>query len=248
MSKMPDSRWLTPALVGHLVELRRRLLLSVGFCVVIFVVLIPWSDEIFRFLAKPLESVMPPGDHLIAIHVSTPFVVPFQLTLLVTLLLCMPVILYELWAFVAPALYRWERRFARTLLVSAVLLFYIGIAFAYFVIFPMAFRFFVSVAPMGVAVMTDIRNYLSFCLHLALAFGISFEMPIVIVLLVSLRLVREETLRKQRRYVFLICFIIAAFLTPPDALSMTLLGLPMYGLYELGLILVRHLDSERARA
>jgi sec-independent protein translocase protein TatC len=234
--------------VGHLVELRRRLLFSVGFCVVIFVVLIPWSDAIFRFLAKPLESVMPPGDHLIAIHVSTPFVVPFQLTLLVTLLLCMPVILYELWAFVAPALYRWERRFARTLLVSAVLLFYVGIAFAYFVIFPMAFSFFVSVAPMGVAVMTDIRNYLSFCLHLALAFGISFEMPVVIVLLVSLRLVREETLRKQRRYVFLICFIIAAFLTPPDALSMTLLGLPMYGLYELGLILVRHLDPERARA
>ncbi len=248
MSKVPEPRWLTPALVGHLVELRRRLLFSVGFCVVVFVALIPWSDEIFRFLARPLELVMPPGDHLIAIHVSTPFVVPFQLTLLVTLLLCMPVILYELWAFVTPALYRWERRFARTLLVSAVMLFYVGIAFAYFVIFPMAFHFFVSVAPTGVAVMTDIRNYLSFCLHLALAFGISFEMPVVIVLLVSLHLVKVETLRKQRRYVFLICFIIAAFLTPPDALSMTLLGLPMYGLYELGLILVRHLVPEHARA
>ncbi|EQD31789.1 twin-arginine protein translocation system subunit TatC [mine drainage metagenome] len=241
MTEGREAKWLSPALVAYLVELRRRLLISAAVFVAAFLALLPWANPLFGWLAHPLLAALPPGGHLIAIHVTTTFVVPFKLTLLVALLVCMPVLLYELWAFVAPALYRKERRFVRTLMVVSIALFYVGIAFAYFVIFPMAFHFFASVAPRGVAMTTDIQNYLNFCLHLMLAFGISFEMPVVIVLLVFTSLIQEATLRRNRRYVFLICFIIAAFLTPPDALSMTLLGLPMYGLYELGLVLVRWL-------
>lgn len=241
MSEARSTKWLSPRFVAYLVELRRRLLISAAALVVAFFVLLPWANPLFDWLTHPLLAALPPGGHLIAIHVTTTFVVPFKLTLLVALLLCMPVFLYELWAFVAPALYRRERRFVRTLLLASILLFYAGVAFTYFVIFPLAFHFFASVTPAGVAMTTDIRNYLNFCLHLMLAFGISFEMPVAIVLLTFTGLVREATLRRHRRYMFLICFIIAAFLTPPDALSMTLLGLPMYGLYELGLLLVRWL-------
>ena len=241
MNEARESKWFSPTLIAYLVELRRRLLISAAVFAVVFLALLPWANPLFDWLTLPLVDALPPGGHLIAIHVTTTFVVPFKLTLLVALLGCMPVFLYELWAFVAPALYRRERRFARVLLVAGIALFYAGVVFAYFVIFPMAFHFFASVTPRGVAMTTDIQNYLGFCLHLMLAFGVAFEMPVVIVLLVFTGLMQEATLRHNRRYVFLICFIIAAFLTPPDALSMTLLGLPMYGLYELGLVLVKWL-------
>ena len=227
------------SIVSHLIELRSRLLRSIAVVLAIFVVLTPFAEELFTWLATPLLSKLPENTSMIATQVASPFLTPFKLTLFAAVFLAMPVILYQIWAFVAPGLYKQERRFAVPLLASSVLLFYVGIAFAYYIVFPLMFGFFTAVTPAGVAVMTDIGHYLDFVLTLFFAFGIAFEVPIATVLLVSVGLTTPAQLAKHRAYVFLGAFIVGMVLTPPDVVSQTLLALPVYLLYEAGIVLAR---------
>jgi sec-independent protein translocase protein TatC len=232
-------------LISHLIELRQRLLKAV---VAVFLCFIPcaiFSDKLFTLVALPLIKKMPEGTSMIATSLISPFMAPLKLALFVALFIAMPYVLFQVWAFVAPGLYKREKRFAIPLMVSSILLFYAGVAFAYFVVFPLMFAFLTTTAPTGVQVMTDITNYLDFVLLLFFAFGIAFEMPVATVLLASTGLVRVETMAKNRGYVLLGIFVIAAFLTPPDALSQTAMAVPMWLLYEVGIILSRVLLRER---
>jgi sec-independent protein translocase protein TatC len=232
-------------LISHLIELRQRLLKAV---VAVFLCFIPcaiFSDKLFTLVALPLIEKMPEGTSMIATSLISPFMAPLKLALFVALFIAMPYVLFQVWAFVAPGLYKREKRFAVPLVVSSILLFYAGVAFAYFVVFPLMFSFLTTTAPTGVQVMTDITNYLDFVLLLFFAFGIAFEMPVATVLLAATGLVRVETMAKNRGYVLLGIFVIAAFLTPPDALSQTAMAVPMWLLYEVGIILSRLLLRER---
>lgn len=232
-------------LISHLIELRQRLLKAV---VAVFLCFIPcaiFSDRLFTWVALPLIKKMPEGTSMIATSLISPFMAPLKLALFVALFIAMPYVLFQVWAFVAPGLYKREKRFAIPLMVSSILLFYAGVAFAYFVVFPLMFAFLTTTAPTGVQVMTDITNYLDFVLLLFFAFGIAFEMPVATVLLAATGLVRVETMAKNRGYVLLGIFVIAAFLTPPDALSQTAMAVPMWLLYEVGIILSRILLRER---
>jgi sec-independent protein translocase protein TatC len=232
-------------LISHLIELRQRLLRAV---IAVFVCFIPcaiFSDKLFTFVAMPLIAKMPVGTSMIATSLISPFMAPLKLALFVAVFVAMPYVLYQAWAFVAPGLYKREKRFAVPLVVSSIVLFYAGVAFAYFVVFPLMFAFLTTTAPTGVQVMTDISNYLDFVLLLFFAFGIAFEMPVATVLLAATGLVRVETMTKNRGYVILGIFVIAAFLTPPDALSQTAMALPMWLLYEVGIFLSRILLRER---
>jgi sec-independent protein translocase protein TatC len=232
-------------LISHLIELRQRLLRAV---IAVFVCFIPcaiFSDKLFTFVAMPLIKKMPVGTSMIATSLISPFMAPLKLALFVAVFIAMPYVLYQAWAFVAPGLYKREKRFAVPLVVSSIVLFYAGVAFAYFVVFPLMFAFLTTTAPTGVQVMTDISNYLDFVLLLFFAFGIAFEMPVATVLLAATGLVRVETMTKNRGYVILGIFVIAAFLTPPDALSQTAMALPMWLLYEVGIFLSRILLRER---
>ncbi|MDX1561777.1 MAG: twin-arginine translocase subunit TatC [Gammaproteobacteria bacterium] len=232
-------------LISHLVELRQRLVRAVLAIFVIFIVLVPFSQEIFEFVSRPLQDALPENSSFIVTGVATPFLTPFKTTLFVALFAAMPVVLYQAWQFVAPGLYRRERRFAVPLVVSSILLFYAGVAFAYFVVFKLVFGFFVGVTPENVVNSPDIDQYLGFVLRLFFAFGLAFEVPIATFMLVWSRLVSIETLGKARAYVFLGAFIVGMFLTPPDVFSQTLLAIPIYLLYESGLILARLLLRER---
>lgn len=225
------------SLVSHLIDLRNRLLRASLAVLLVFVCLIPFSETIFSLVAKPLLRALPMGATMIATQVASPFLTPFKTTLWVAVFISMPVVIYHVWAFVAPGLYRREKRFAVPLVVSSILLFYCGVAFAYFVVFPLMFAFFNAVAPEGVAVMTDISNYLDFILVIFFAFGIAFEVPIATVMLVWSGLVRVEQLKANRAYVFLGAFVAGMILTPPDIISQTLLALPIYLLYEAGIIM-----------
>ena len=198
-----------------------------------------YMKELFTWLTGPLRAHLPEGSSLIATSVVAPFMTPFKLALLAAVFFAMPFILYQLWAFVAPGLYRKERRFALPMLVSSIVLFYAGAAFAYFVVFPVIFQFFVSTTPAGVSMMTDMTQYLDFVALLFFAFGLAFEIPVATVLLVRAGIVRVESLGKHRGYVLLGIFIIAAFLTPPDPVSQTMMALPMYALYEIGVLFAR---------
>jgi sec-independent protein translocase protein TatC len=232
-------------LISHLIELRQRLLKAV---VAVFLCFIPcaiFSDKLFTLVALPLIEKMPEGTSMIATSLISPFMAPLKLALFIALFIAMPYVLFQAWAFVAPGLYKREKRFAIPLVVSSILLFYAGVAFAYFVVFPLMFAFLTTTAPTGVQVMTDITNYLDFVLLLFFAFGIAFEMPVATVLLAATGLVRVETMAKNRGYVLLGIFVIAAFLTPPDALSQTAMAVPMWLLYEVGIILSRLLLRER---
>jgi sec-independent protein translocase protein TatC len=227
------------SLLSHLLELRDRLLKSVIATLVIALPCLYFADEIFTWLSQPLRDKLPEGARLIATSVVAPFMTPFKLALLAAVFFAMPVILYQVWAFIAPGLYRHERRFALPLFVSSVFLFYAGAAFAYFAVFPVVFNFFVMTTPEGVEMMTDITQYMDFAVLLFFAFGLAFEIPVATVLLVRTGLVRRETLAKNRGYVLLAIFIVAAFLTPPDPVSQTLMALPMYALYEGGVLMSR---------
>ncbi|MGH8243794.1 MAG: twin-arginine translocase subunit TatC [Steroidobacteraceae bacterium] len=227
------------SLLSHLLELRDRLLRALIATLVIALPCLYFADEIFTWLSAPLREKLPEGASLIATSVVAPFMTPFKLALLAAIFLAMPVILYQVWAFVAPGLYRHERRFALPLFVSSVILFYGGSAFAYFVVFPVIFNFFVMTTPAGVEMMTDITQYMDFAVLLFFAFGLAFEIPVATVLLVRTGLVKREALAKNRGYVLLAIFIIAAFLTPPDPVSQTLMALPMYALYEGGVLMSR---------
>jgi len=232
-------------LISHLIELRQRLLKSVIAIGIAFVPCAIYANDLFTLIATPLIKKMPQGASLIATSLVAPFMAPFKLALFVALFAAMPYVLYQAWAFVAPGLYKREKRFAVPLVVSSIVLFYGGAAFAYFVVFPLMFAFLTTTAPIGVQMMTDMTNYLDFVLLLFFAFGIAFEVPVAVVLLAATGLVRIETMTKNRGYVILGIFIIAAFLTPPDALSQTFMAGPMYLLYELGIILSRVLLKEK---
>ena len=235
-------------LLSHLVELRSRLLRMFMTVALVFLVLVPFSKQIFSFVATPLMRHLPDHSSMIATQVASPFLTPFKLTLMVAVFVAMPMVLYQLWAFVAPGLYRREKKFAFPLLASSIFLFYLGVSFAYYVVFPLVFGFLTSVAPEGVTVMTDINHYLDFIVALFFAFGLAFEVPIATVLLVWTGFVTPETLGSKRAYVFLGAFVIGMLLTPPDVISQTLLALPVYVLYEIGIIMSRMFSAPKDAA
>jgi len=241
-----DDRELT--FMEHLIELRGRLLKACLAVLVVLVFLLPFSRRLYTLLAAPLTAHLPEGSSMIAIDVASPFLTPFKLSLLLALIIAFPIVVYQLWAFVAPALYRHEKRLARPLLYSAVALFYLGCAFAYFVVFPLVFGFFTSVAPEGVSVMTDISRYLDFVITLFLAFGITFEVPIATIIMVATGVTTVEKLSKVRAYVVVGAFALGMLLTPPDVISQTLLALPMWLLFEVGLLMCRVLLPDKAEA
>jgi sec-independent protein translocase protein TatC len=232
-------------LISHLLELRTRLMRIAVSVVIVFVPLVFFANDLFTLVAKPLIDKLPEGTSLIATSVVAPFMTPLKLALVTAIFIAIPYILHQVWGFVSPGLYQREKRFAMPLLVSSILLFYAGVAFAYFVLFPIVFAFFASTTPEGVKMMTDISSYLDFTLLLFFAFGLAFEMPVATVLLVATGLVKVETLQKNRGYVLLGIFIVAAFLTPPDAISQTFMAVPMYFLYEVGILFSRMLVRNR---
>ncbi|MEN8204784.1 MAG: twin-arginine translocase subunit TatC [Pseudomonadota bacterium] len=221
-------------LLYHLIELRDRLLRVVLVVGVVFIALLPFSNTLFTLLSGPLMAHMPDDSSMIAIEVASPFLIPFKLTLFLALFISIPYVLYQLWSFVAPGLYKHERRLVYPLLVSSTVLFYAGAAFAYFVVFPLIFAFFTSTAPEGVSVMTDISRYLDFVLTLFFAFGVAFEVPIFTILLVWTGVATQEGLREKRPYIIVGAFVIGMLLTPPDIISQTLLAVPVLLLFELG--------------
>ena len=226
-------------IVEHLMELRSRLLRVLATVLVFVLALAPFADRLYTLLATPLIERLPKGAMMIATQVASPFFTPFKLVLVVAIFLAMPVALHQLWAFIAPGLYRHERRLALPLLVSSTLLFYAGVAFAYFVVFPLMFAFFTRIAPEGVTIMTDISHFLDFVLTVFFAFGLAFEVPVAIILLVWAGLVTPNQLTGKRPYVIVGAFAVGAVLTPPDVFSQTLLAVPMWLLFELGVVLAR---------
>lgn len=223
-------------LISHLIELRARLLKSIVFVVVIFFGLYYFSNDLYSLISEPLRSFLPEGSTMIATDVAAPFFTPFKLTLMTAVFLGMPYMLYQLWSFIAPALYENEKRLAIPLLLSSILLFYLGMAFAYFVVFPLVFGFFTSTGPEGVAMMTDISSYLDFVLKLFFAFGLAFEIPIATILVVAAGITTTTDLREKRPYVIVGCFVVGMLLTPPDVLSQFLLAVPMWFLFEAGIV------------
>ena len=225
--------------ISHLIELRNRLLKVVLCVLVVFLGLASYANQIYSILAGPLMKHMPKNSTMIAIDVASPFFTPFKLALVVAVFISIPVILYQFWAFVAPGLYKRERRMIFPLLIASTFLFYLGVVFAYFVVFPLVFGFLTAAAPEGVAVMTDITKYLDFVLTLFFAFGLCFQVPIFTIVMVWTGLITPAALAEKRPYVIVAAFIIGAFLTPPDAISQTLLAVPMWMLFEVGLLCSR---------
>jgi sec-independent protein translocase protein TatC len=240
MTKGSDTEALAEGtLLSHLLELRTRLMRAFGAVMLVFIPCAIYSNEIFEILSEPLKSKLPKGGALIATSVMSPFTTPFKLAFMVALFIAMPVVLGQIWGFVAPGLYRHEKKFAVPLLVSSILLFYIGVGFAYLIVFPVMFEFFAATTPAGVQMMTDINQYLDFALTMFLAFGVAFEVPIAVVLLALTGLVSVEKLGSSRGYVIIGIFVLAAILTPPDALSQTAMAIPMWLLYEAGIVFAR---------
>jgi sec-independent protein translocase protein TatC len=244
MSEEPE-KLVEGTLISHLLELRDRLIRAIVAVALAFIPCMLYSNQIFTFVATPLKEKLPKGTQLIATTVMSPFTTPFKLSLFVAVFFAMPFIIYQLWAFVAPGLYRHEKRFAVPLLLSSIVLFYTGVVFAYFFVFPVMFQFFAATTPHGVAMMTDISAYLDFVLTMFLAFGAAFEVPIAVVLLVLTGVVKLEKLKENRGYVLIGIFIVAALLTPPDAVSQCIMAIPMYLLYEGGLLMARILSKMR---
>ena len=234
-------------LISHLLELRDRLLRAFIAVLIAFVPIAFFANEVFTLVAQPLIDKLPEGSSLIATSVISPFMTPFKLAFFVALFIAMPYVLYQIWAFVAPGLYRHEKRFALPLLVSSIVLFYTGVAFAYLVVFPVMFDFFANTTPAGVRMMTDITSYMDFVLTMFLCFGFAFEVPVVVVLLVLTGLVKVDKLAEIRGYVLIGIFVIAALLTPPDAISQTIMAVPMYLLYEGGLVMARIMERMRSK-
>ncbi len=236
----------TETLLTHLIELRDRILRMFIAILVVFLILFPFANPIYTWLADPLMQHLPEGTSMIAIDVAAPFLIPFKLTLLLAVVLSIPYLLYQVWSFVAPGLYAHEKSMALPLVASSTMLFYLGMAFAYFVVFPLIFAFFTATAPEGVSVMTDISRYLSFVIMLFIAFGIAFEVPVATILLVSMGATTPAKLAQKRPYVIVGVFLVGMVLTPPDIISQTLLALPMWLLFEIGLILSRIMERKKA--
>ena len=226
-------------LVAHLTELRDRLLRALLAILIVFIGLFPFANEIYTFVSEPLRALLPEGATMIATEVASPFLTPFKLTLFAAIFLAIPYVLYQLWSFVAPGMYRQEKKLAIPLLISSVGLFYAGAAFAYFVVFPLIFAFFTSVGPEDITIMTDINSYLDFVLKLFFAFGLAFEIPIAAVLMIWAGITTPEELAKKRPYIIIGCFIFGMLLTPPDIISQSLLAIPMWILFEFGVFFGR---------
>ena len=226
----------TESLIAHLIELRSRLLNSAIFILVAFLCLYPWSSDLYALLAHPLLAKLPQGGQMIATDVTTPFFVPLKVTMMAAFLIALPFILYQIWRFVAPGLYAHEKKLVVPIIVASTLLFFCGMAFAYFVVFPVVFGFIVASAPQGVAVMTDIDKYLSFVLGMFMAFGITFQVPVIVVVLVRMGVVSVAKLREIRRYVIVGAFVVGAIFTPPDVVSQCMLAVPLWLLYEAGIL------------
>jgi sec-independent protein translocase protein TatC len=234
--------------ISHLMELRDRLLRMVVAVLVFFIALFPFSEVIFSYFAQPLLRLMPEGTSMIATGVTTPFLVPFKLVLMLSMLAALPYLLYQIWSFIAPGLYKHEKRLVAPLVFSSVMLFYCGIAFAYFVVFPLLFGFFIAIAPEGVSVMTDIGQYLDFILAIFFAFGIAFEMPVATFLLVQAGVTTADSLAEKRPYIIVGVFVIGMLLTPPDVISQSLLAIPMWLLFEIGLLASRMVNKNKTAA
>lgn len=225
--------------ISHLIELRTRLLRAIVAVVVVLLCLFPFAKDIYALLAAPLLHALPRGATMIATDVTGTFLVPLKVTLMAAFLIALPVVLYQMWAFVAPGLYQHEKKLVVPVIVSSFFFFLLGMSFAYFFVFPIAFGFFASYAPAGVQMMTDIDKYLSFVLTMFIAFGVTFEVPVIVIVLVRLGIVSLETLRSIRAYVIVGAFVVGAVFTPPDVVSQLLLAVPLWLLYELGLLLAR---------
>jgi sec-independent protein translocase protein TatC len=222
--------------IAHLVELRTRLLNAVVAVLLVFICLFPWASNLYTLLAQPLLARLPKGGQMIATDVTTPFFVPLKVALMAAFLIALPYILYQIWRFVAPGLYAHEKRLVWPLIVASTILFFCGMAFAYFAVFPVVFGFITASAPQGVAVMTDIDKYLSFVLTMFMAFGITFQVPVAVVVLVRMGFVTVEKLREVRPYMIVGAFVVGAIFTPPDVVSQFMLAMPLWLLYELGIV------------
>lgn len=225
--------------VSHLLELRTRLLYAFGGLLLVFICLVPWAGELYALLAEPMIAKLPAGGQMIAIDVITPFFVPLKVAMMAAFLISLPYLLYQAWLFVAPGMHKHERRLMLPLITASVVLFFCGMAFAYFLVFPVVFGFFSSAAPQGVAVMTDIDKYLSFVMGMFLAFGLTFEVPVAVVVLVKMDMINIAKLKEIRPYVIVGAFILAALVTPPDVVSQFMLAIPLWLLYEVGIIVAR---------
>ena len=233
-------------LVAHLTELRDKLLRSLLAILVVFICLFAFANEIYAFVSEPLRAILPEGASMIATDVASPFLTPFKLTMVASVFLAIPYVLYQLWSFIAPGMYRHEKRLAIPLLVSSVALFYAGAAFAYYVVFPLIFAFFTSVGPTDVTIMTDINRYLDFVLKLFFAFGLAFEIPIAVILSIWAGITTPDNLIKKRPYIIVGCFVFAMLLTPPDVISQALLAFPMWMLFEVGVFFGRMIQKKQS--
>jgi sec-independent protein translocase protein TatC len=233
--------------VTHLIELRDRLMRAAASVIICFLALVYWAPDIYSLLADPLVSALPAGTSMIATDVTAPFFVPMKVTMMVAFVLALPYVLYQVWAFIAPGLYEHEKKLAAPIILSSFLLFLLGMAFAYFFVFPAVFKFVAAYTPSGVQMATDIDKYLSFVLTLFLVFGLSFETPVVEMVLVRLGMVSIEKLREFRPYFIVIAFVIAAIVTPPDVISQFMLAVPMILLYEFGIFMSRYITPREAR-
>ena len=233
---MSESEQGQESFLSHLVELRNRLVWSLIAVVVVFVCLVPWAKDIYHLLSEPMLAQLPKGGRMIATEITSPFFIPFKVTFLAAVVVALPVLLYQTWAFVAPGLYAHEKRLVAPLVIASSLLFLCGMAFAYFLVFPTVFRVMQAFTPAGVEWMPDIGTYLSFVINMFLAFGVTFEVPIVVILLVRMGVVSVQKLKEIRPYVIVCAFIVAAIVTPPDVTSQVLLALPLCLLYEVGLV------------
>lgn len=231
-------------LVAHLIELRTRLMHIIGATLILFLALVAFRNDLYSLLAAPLRQLLPVGSSMVATDITSSFVTPFKLTFFVAFFMAIPYVLYQIWGFIAPALYKHEKKLAIPLLISSVILFYLGISFAYFVTLGPVLKFFVSVAPEHVSFMTDINAYLDFCLKFFLVFGFTFEIPVFVLILIMAGIISTESLAEKRRYIIVICFAIAMFVTPPDALSMSVLAILMWMLFEVGLFFGRFLEKK----
>jgi len=234
------------SLIAHLIELRGRVLKAVVSVFVVFLCLVYFAQDLYHWLATPLLDTLPENAQMIATDVASPFFAPFKLTMVLSFFIAIPVVLYQIWGFVAPGLYKNEKRLVAPLLFSSTLLFYLGMAFAYYVVFPLAFSFFTSVAPEGVVINTDISSYLNFVLKIFFAFGLAFEIPVAVVLMCWTGVTTPDALRAKRPYVIVGVFVVGMLLTPPDIISQTLLAIPMWILYEFGIIVGSFYSRKKA--
>ena len=235
-------------LTEHLLELRNRLLIIICSIAVCALALSPFANSIYNFLSLPLLSVLPEGSNMIAVDVASPFLAPFKLILLLSIVITFPISVYNFWAFISPGLYKNEKKFVAPILISSTLLFYLGIIFAYYIVFPLIFSFFTSIAPPGVEIATDISSFLNFAVKIFFAFGLAFEVPIITFLIVLFGISSVDTLAKKRPYIVVIAFVLGMILTPPDVISQILLAVPIWLLFELGLLLAYLITKNKGKA